>query len=91
MTKNRMFYLLAVTALCAVAVLTAFQAVSAAELAAEASTAQTQAAGSPNCAFTAADGLSIEASYVAGGGGWLPQTDNGPTGVDGGLISLKDC
>jgi KDPG and KHG aldolase len=48
-------------------------------------------APAPACAFSPINRTTIRAVYVKEIGGWLPASDAGFTGFDGGLLALRDC
>jgi hypothetical protein len=96
MLSNRLFNVLLALALVVVAAITLHQ-VGVTQQVVAASQPMTRITEAGNaeetatCAFSDADRHSLHAVYVPEMGGWLPRTDSGFTGFEGGLLSLRDC
>ena len=84
MNKNRFFNLVVIVALAVMAALTINQVAAANRLVSGESNLRT----SYSCSAPGAVHSPIRTEYEAGRGGWVISTDDGPTGVDGGLIQL---
>ena len=98
MSNNRVFNAFVVGALVVMAALTIRQVVATTEVvsaasghATDVSQQQERSAEAPTCAFSEADRHSLTSVYVKEIGSWLPRTDSGFTGFEGGLLSLRDC
>jgi hypothetical protein len=93
-TFNRLFNMLVLVTLIVMASLIIYQAASVTAVAKAAEAVRTDPAARPaQCLRTAAH-QSITASYVKKLGMWVARSEDGPTGVDGGLIyvlSLPRC
>jgi len=83
MFKNRLFNVFVVVALVVLAALTIQQALETTRIVSAAGASE-----SAPCAIPVVDRSSIHSEYVEEMGIWLPQSDSGPTGVDGGLLYL---
>jgi hypothetical protein len=86
MKENRLFNLVVILALAAMAALTISQAMATNRLVAAASNGGT--AADEQCSALGVDRSSIHMVYVEQARTWLPYTKNAPTGVDGGLLQL---
>lgn len=87
MLKERMIIVVVAVALLLMAVLVFNQTAATAKVAAEVAGQSENAA----CPFSAEDRDSLRGEYNAEAGVWLPRTDRGYTGVEGGLLSLMNC
>jgi hypothetical protein len=85
MFKKRLFNLLIAIALAIVIALTVREAAATAELTAETESAKGTKAS--ECASLPSQ-YSIRTEYVQEADMWIVRTENGPSGVDGGLIDL---
>ena len=79
MFKNRLFSILVITALVVVTALTIQQALE---------TTRVVSAAASVCTIPPVDRSSIRSAYMQEKGVWVSLSDNGPTGVDGGLLHL---
>jgi hypothetical protein len=82
MNKNRFFNLAIIVVLIAMAALTVSQAMAASSL------VSADPSASDQCSAPGVNFSSVHMVYAESTGRWMPYTDNGPTGVDGGLIQL---
>ncbi|MGH2520900.1 MAG: hypothetical protein ACRDH2_00215 [Anaerolineales bacterium] len=100
MSSNRLFCVFVVVALAVMAALTVRQAAVTTEVV---SAAASHAASAPEhfssessanaaqCPFTQEERRSQHAVYLEEAGLWMPRTDGGYTGFEGGLLALRDC
>jgi hypothetical protein len=86
MKKNRLFNFVVILALASMAALTISQVAATNRLVSAASNGG--AAADEQCSALGVDRSSIHMVYVERVGAWMPYTQNGPTGVDGGLLQL---
>jgi len=100
MFSNRLFYVFVVVALVVMAGLTARQALATAEVVSAASShaasvsehlSSGNSADAAQCPFTKEERRSLRAVYLKEVGVWLPRTDKGYTGFEGGLLALRFC
>jgi hypothetical protein len=87
MLKERMFFIAVAIALLVMAVLVINQTAATAKVATEVMGQSETAA----CPFSAEERASMRGEYDAEIGIWLPRTDRGFTGVDGGVLGLLNC
>jgi hypothetical protein len=85
MSRSRLFNALIASALAIVVALTVWQSVETTKVV---SAAQNQDGPSDTVCFSGMDRLSLTSNYVPEARVWIPNTNKGPTGVDGGLMSL---
>ena len=90
MNKNRLSNLMVVVALAVMAALTISQVAATNRVvsAASGSGASVSIPPAEQCSAPDVDRSSIHSVYVKELGRWMTYTDQGPTGVDGGLIQL---
>jgi hypothetical protein len=82
MNKNRFFSLLVIVTLAALAALTISQVAAVDRLVSASSSAVNR------CPAPEVNHASVHMVYVESLGRWMPYMDQGPTGVDGGLIQV---
>jgi hypothetical protein len=85
MSTNRLFNLLIVAALVAVVALTIWQSIETTKVV---SAASQQNSSSNTTCLSSTDRLSLTSIYNKEASAWFPRTNQGPTGVDGGLLEL---
>jgi hypothetical protein len=90
MTKNRTFNVFVTAALFLMVALTIASSVATTRiaLAAGASDQMRSPETAPVCDFPVVERSAIHQVFVKGANNWFTYTNNGPTGVDGGLIHL---
>ncbi len=94
MLKDRLFYVIVTMALLVMAALVITQSAATAkvvsDVAGQAASTSIQA-GTAACPFSAQDVQSMRSEQVKDTGLWLPRTDRGFTGLEGGVLSLLNC
>ena len=90
MFKHRLFNILAIVALVVVTALTIQQALETTKVvhAAEIYGQHNHSTEPSLCSLSIVDRSSLHSVYIKQMGIWVPRTNAGPTGVDGGLIQL---